>query len=343
MRKSLETIIIIFLLCFFSKISAQEDPTVPISQRYLNNPLINDTTRNPIPSDNPFIQSKGSQKTNNKILKPNDALNPQKKIEVEPKNQPAEEVKKTEQQAADKKEEKKSETAEKKEESRPDADDGLFGSFRIGPMVGFGLLMGPNFSIESKIFKYIGLSVSYAGYNSVNLFAIPQIKSLLNNQSSSFTINTLQMKYTQFEGKLSIFPFGTSFFLGVAYGQRHIKLNANADVNVTILGVNTSTPVIEDIGVTSIYLTPQIGWLATWGGKYGWFAFGSEFGVQFPVKNTVTLTSTFTDPAVASYVSSILSSDQYIALSNQLQSSIVDNLNNYPLPYWNILKIGWLF
>ncbi|BBH52155.1 cell envelope integrity protein TolA [Fluviispira sanaruensis] len=342
MRKLLETVIIIFLLCFFSKVSAQEDPTVPISQRYLNNPLINDATRNPIPSNNPFIQSQGSQKTNNKNLKPNETLNPQKKIETETKNQTVEEAKKNEQQP-DKKEEKKSEIAEKKEESKPDVDNGLFGPFRIGPMVGFGLFMGPNFSIESKIFKYIGLSISYSGFNSINLFYISQIKSLLNNQSSSFTINALKMKYNQLEGKLSIFPFGTSFFLGVAYGQRNISLNANADVIVNISGLSASTPVKELIEITTIYLTPQIGWLATWGGRYGWFAVGTEFGLQFPVKNTVTLTTTFTDPGVTSSIDTIKASSEYIALSNQLQSSLVDNLNKYPIPYWNILKIGWLF
>ncbi|KAB8029175.1 hypothetical protein [Fluviispira multicolorata] len=345
MRKLLKIFIFIFLMSFLTNIFPQEDPTIPISQRYLNNPLINDTTRNPISYENPFIDSKGSNKIQNDNLKPTDGVKPEKNIITEPKNPPAEIVKKVEPAKDEKKESKSTESTEKKDDSKPSEDDGLFGPIRFGPMVGFGILMGPNISIESKFFKYIGLSFSYGGYNNLNLFISPQLKSLLNNQSDSFSIDTLKMTYRQYEAKLSIFPFGSSFFIGIAYGQRNITLKANATIIATITGLPSklTTPVEEEINISSVYLTPQLGWLATWGGKFGWFAIGTEFGLQYSLKNTVNLKTTFTDPAAIPYLSLLTTTPEYLALYSQLQTSLTDNLNKYPLPYWNILKIGWLF
>lgn len=234
----------------------------------------------------------------------------------------------------------------KKEEAASDKeDDGLFGPFRIGPMVGIGILMGPNISIESKIFKYIGLSASYGFYNNLDMFKYSQLKSTLNSQSQYFQFNTLTLSYSQLEGKVSIFPFGGSFFIGAAYGRRLINLNSTGDINVTIPNypARISTPFKETITINSIYWTPQLGWLATWGGSFGWFAIGTELGVQLTLDSSVTTTTTFTDPTAQSLSTYVIQSPEYTTLSSQLSDSITKALKEYPLPYWNILKIGWIF
>ncbi|APJ02949.1 hypothetical protein [Silvanigrella aquatica] len=350
MRGSLKILIFIFFISYFSNNYAQVDPTIPIPQRNLQNTLIN-----PIINSNPFIgetpvqapppktpqkvtpnsQKQDKAKEQNQILKKEEV---KEKPKEEVKEKPKEEVK---EQA---KEQAKEKTPEK-EEPKGDAEDGLFGSFRIGPMVGFGVTMGPNISIESKLFHYLGFSISYGAYNNLNLFNIPNLQSMINGQSTDFQLNSLLMNYSQLEGKISIFPFGGSFFIGAAYGQRKIEINSVGTINLTITGIPTrlSTNFDEIVQINSTYWTPQMGWLATWGGKFGWFAVGSEFGVQLTLQSSVTTSTTFLDPTVQQYVPLALQSPEYTSFNNQISSTLTNTLKNTPLPYWNILKIGWMF
>ena len=347
MKGLLKIFIIIFFICFFSKSFPQQvDPTIPLPQRNLQNNLTN-----PIINDNPFIEQKAPDSS---LPKKTPKGQPQppvpKKEQIQEKN-PVEEDKKedeNEEKKEETKEEKKEEKSDKnasKDDATHDKDDGLFGPFRIGPMVGFGILMGPNISLESKIFRYIGFSASYGKYNNFDLFQYAKLKTTLNSQSNNFEFNTLTLSYTQFEGKFSIYPFGGSFFIGAAYGKRNIDLNATGNINVTIPNypARLSTPFIESLAISSTYWTPQIGWLATWGGSFGWFAIGTELGVQLTIQSSVTTSTTFTDPTVQALLPLVLQSPEYSSLNTQLSNSITNTLKSYPLPYWNILKIGWIF
>lgn len=212
-------------------------------------------------------------------------------------------------------------------------------------MIGFGILQGPNVSIESKIFKFIGLSASYGTFSNLDLFRVSAIKQSLNQKSQDYQIDSLGMNYTQYEAKLSIYPFGGTFFIAAAYGKRNITLNSNGNINITVPSTTTriSTPFTEEIKISSTYWTPQIGWLATWGGSFGWFAIGTELGVQITLQSSVDLTPTFTNPTLQPLLPVVLASPEYTSMNDQLKTGITDALKEYPLPYWNILKIGWMF
>ncbi|KAB8039869.1 hypothetical protein GCL60_06290 [Silvanigrella paludirubra] len=333
MRGLLKIFIIIFFICFLSNSYAQVDPTIPLPQRNLQNNLTN-----PIINDNPFIDQKLPSVKKQKNVPSNSTTN---QNQMKKENEPIEDN----EEEKEEKKEVKEENSNKKEEAPEDKDEGLLGPFRIGPMIGFGILMGPNISIESKIFRYIGLSVSYGFYNNFDMFRFSNIKSILNSQSQDFQFNTLTLSYSQLEGKISIFPFGGSFFIGASYGRRLINLYSTGTLNVTIPNYPTkiSTPFNENITINSIYWTPQMGLLATWSGSFGWFAIGTEIGVQLTLDSTVTTSTTFTDPTAQSLSSYVFASPEYTALSNQLSDSITTKLKEYPLPYWNILKIGWIF
>ena len=348
MKGLLKILIIIFFICYFSMSYPQVDPTIPLPQRNLQNNLTN-----PIINDNPFIEQKVPKSSLPKNTPKGQPLPPnqekeeiQKNIQEEEKEEEVnDEEKKENTEEKDEKKEEKSNNNSSKNESSNDKDDGLFGSFRIGPMIGFGILMGPNISIESKIFKYFGFSASYGTYNNFDLFQFARLKTILNSQSNDFQFDTLTLSYTQFEGKFSIYPFGGSFFIGAAYGRRNINLNSTGNLNVTVPNYPTrlATPFSESIAISSTYWTPQIGWLATWGGTFGWFAIGTELGVQLTLQSSVTTTTTFTDPSVQSLVPLVLQSPEYTSLTNEMNTSITNALKDYPLPYWNILKIGWIF
>ncbi|WP_397600816.1 hypothetical protein [Silvanigrella sp.] len=329
----LKIFIIIFFICFLSISYAQVDPTIPLPQRNLQNNLTN-----PIINDNPFIEQKVPTVKKQKNI-PSNSTNNQNQMKKE--NEPIDDS----EEEKEEKKEAKEEKSDNKEETPEDKDEGLFGPFRIGPMIGIGVLMGPNISIESKIFRYIGLSVSYGFYNNFDMFRFSNIKSILNSQTQDFQFNTLTLSYSQLEGKISIFPFGGSFFIGAAYGRRLINLYSTGTLNVTIPNypVKISTPFNENITINSTYWTPQMGLLATWSGSYGWFAIGTEIGVQLTLDSTVTTSTTLSDPTAQSLSSYVFASPEYTALSNQLSDSITTKLKEYPLPYWNILKIGWIF
>jgi hypothetical protein len=346
MRGALKIFIIIFFICNVSNSFSQVDPTIPIPERNLQN-----TLTNPIIDNNPFIEQNLPKSTLPKEVPSNTPL---------PTNQPQQEIppqqKPEKEEEAEKEKLEKEETAEKekldksndkKEAASDDSENGLFGPIRIGPMIGLGLLMEPIISIDSKFFRYIGFSINYAWVNGFDMFRIPKVKNFLNSQSDDYQFTSLSLNYSQLEGKVSIYPFGGNFYIGAAYGRRKFDINAKGNLNVSFsfagFPLNIQTPFIEEINITSIYWTPQIGWLATWGGKLGWFAIGTELGVQLTLQTTVTSTTVFPDPDIQLFIPLVLQTPQYAALSNELNTTISNALKDYPLPYWNILKIGWIF
>ena len=94
--------------------------------------------------------------------------------------------------------------------------------------------------------------------------------------------------------------------------------------------------------VDSLYATPQIGWLAIWDGSYGGFALGTEFGIQCSLSHSATLTAS-SSSTYNPYLSELVNTTQYQEMRKQILNQTEDALNNYPLPYWNIIKMGWLF
>lgn len=226
----------------------------------------------------------------------------------------------------------------------PPPRQGLFGPVRVGPVVGAGILMGPNMGIESRSFRHFGLAVSYAQYKNLSVFGIYNFRKSINT-SSDYSVNTMYLNYKQLEGRISYFPWtNSSFFLGVAGGKRYIALNLTGTVNAVIsqfpLGI--SAPIGIEYNVNSWYVAPAVGWLKNWSGRFGGFAIGTDFGFQYTLTSAVTLNAAISGVDRA-YVTAIQSSSQYTSMVDTAKSQTVTKLKKYPLPYWNIVKVGWLF
>ena len=337
MKSLLKIFIIIFFICFSVEVFPQVDPTIPLQQRNLQNNLVN-----PIFNDNPFIEQKFPNQNDQKIFKKPG----QKPINNNSNKNESEQKANNEDEVTDDEKEKEEKSADNndKNDKNTDNDEGLFGAIRVGPMVGFGIINGPNLSIESKFWRYIGLSASYSYFNDFDLFRSKQLKSMMNS-SQDFQFDTLNLSYWQYEAKLSIFPFGGSFFIGAAYGKRQFFFKSTGSINLSIpnLPQKVTTPFIDTLTIHSTYWTPQIGLLATWSGKFGWFAIGTEIGAQLTLDVSVENSINLTEPAIQPYLSYATQSPEYTSLNDQLRKTISDNLKEYPIIYWNILKIGWMF
>jgi len=236
-----------------------------------------------------------------------------------------------------------SDSPQQKASSQTNDTDGMFGSFRVGPMAGFGLVMGPNFTIETKINRYLGASVGVGGYNHLSLLQFGRVKDAVEENADEYEVNTLNLSYMQYEGRLLVYPFGGAFFLGSALGYREISLESSATIFTTVSGYGTVTaPADIDFTIYSTYVTPQIGWMGVWSGAYGGFAIGTELGVQLNLSARSHLHASVNtgDPALDALV---LSSPEYQDLYDQINNDALDRFKNIPLPYWNVIKVGWLF
>lgn len=343
MRFLLKLLALSYFICYSATLFSQVDPTIPLPQRNLQNKLIN-----PIINENPFMSKPPVIKpTPKNLTKPStgpefiEKPTPLKKDFMEQEEKIEEEVDEEEQP-----EEKKNESKSNQENQPRDPNDGMFGTFRIGPMVGFGILMGLNYSLETKFLDYIGLSVNYGGFTNLNLLSLPLIKSFINSSSTDFQLDKFALNYKQYEVKLSIFPIRTSFYIGAAYGRKTIGVNTTGRINLTVSNTpktQINTPFNQLTEITTIYWTPQIGWLSTSGSPIGWFAFGSELGVQLPIHVSANTSVSFSNPEVAPFINAALQSAEYTEFTNQINNVVVSKLKKYPIPYWNIVKIGWIF
>ena len=217
--------------------------------------------------------------------------------------------------------------------------------FRIGPTIGFGIFLGPNINVESKFLKYFGASVGYSQYHIQNVFNYYDVGNYVNSNQSTFTLNGGQMDYMQFEGKFSYFPWGRNFFVGSAFGMRRMKFNFQAKINQTIIAAFPSpiSPTLNfEIVDTTTFATPQIGWLYMWSGSWGGYVIGTEIGAQISMTNSIGLNISSLDQ-YASKLSQIQAQPEFIKTKSEIKSKTEDAIHGYPLPYWNVIKFGWMF
>ena len=213
--------------------------------------------------------------------------------------------------------------------------------FRIGPMASFGLFNFFSIGLEARIFHFIGLGVSYGGISNVNLKNYPSLENKINNNNDNTPVQNTNGSIQHVEARVVIYPFFGSFFIGTALGIRHLNATINACEFIAGFGqYNSCVPLSAQLKVDTTYVTPQFGWMAVW--KNG-FTLGTELGAQIPLT-----------AGNETFSSQILTSDpnQYSLVANSyayqnFQSNIRDGVGDYfkskVLPFWNIIKIGWMF
>jgi hypothetical protein len=183
--------------------------------------------------------------------------------------------------------------------------------FHVGVMLGLVSLPRP---LDAELYlragDYFFLGFSYSDFPA---FVADPLLSAAGAKSGSTTASLDQ--FNAFDADLRVFPFAGAFFLGSSFGRQSFKA---AVTESTVLGPQTGT-----IDLTSIYATPRLGYLWTFGPG---IVLGLDAGVQLK-----------------------LSKDQHVNMpAGSTQSmqdnaqSLVDFAGSIPLPSFHF-RLGWQY
>jgi hypothetical protein len=142
------------------------------------------------------------------------------------------------------------------------------GPVQIGATVGALSLPRPvNVQLFAKVYDLIGIGVSYSYLPG---FIADAILSL-------YGVHNVSLTSSAWDVDLRLFILQGAFFLGSSLGTQSLTATATSN-GVTARG-----------DLTTVYVTPRLGWLFIWDSG---FLMGTELGVQIPVSSTLTI-----DPA----------------------------------------------
>jgi hypothetical protein len=211
-----------------------------------------------------------------------------------------------------------------KEDTRDDTH-GVFGPFRIGPVIGVGLPAFLSFGGAVKLTKYFGAGITYG--------IVPTL------QFAYYGDATVAYQGVGIYGH--IHPFGGGFFLGAGIGYAHVRgtytdeFDISAYAPAPIPGVNLeSFPYTSEATMQTLVLTPELGYFYTF--KSG-FTMGVEAGIQIPLAPSEIEFKSQVDPRIPDQVV-----DQYVTPTDERVESTLERVGQTILPTIGI-KMGWLF
>lgn len=212
--------------------------------------------------------------------------------------------------------------AAKKEDDEDDTN-GLFGPFRIGPVIGVGVPNLVSFGATAKLTRFLGFGV--------NVGVIPKVQLSLYGDAT--------LSYQEYDAYGRLYPFGGSFFLGAGVGYATMKGSyVNDLVAPAQAGPLAGTPITitTDGSVRSLVLTPQLGFFKTWGSG---ISLGIDFGAQVPIApSTVTAN---TSVSVGNDLASTPEVQERITQGSQKVRETLDKVGQQIVPTINI-KLGFL-
>lgn len=198
------------------------------------------------------------------------------------------------------------------------------GPIRLGPLVGAGLPNLLSFGGILKVTPYLGLGV--------NVGLIPTVRISYYGDAT--------LSYREYDVYGHIFPFGGAFFLGAGVGYATINgtLSRTFDVSEYAnqfpqLGLPSSLYYDSQASVRTLVLTPQIGFLHTFGSG---FSIGMDIGGQIPIAPSQIEFQSQTPPDVPQALV-----DQYLGPNDQKVRDTLDKIGRTPIPTINF-RIGWL-
>ena len=202
-------------------------------------------------------------------------------------------------------------------------------------MASFGLFNFWSLGAEFRFFKLFGLSFDFGGATVDVMHINKMLGSPIKTNKDGADIQKINATFKHQEIRAVIYPFMGSFFIGAAIGNRDIAMSADANVDVS----GTVGQVSGYLKVKNQYVTPQLGWLAVFDNG---FSIGTELGAQLPISKgtghrSIAILSTGGVP-----VSAITSSGGYKEVEKRLDD-MIHTLQRQVFPFWNIIKIGWLF
>lgn len=220
------------------------------------------------------------------------------------------------------------EKGEKKDEKEEEKDDtnGVFGPFRIGPIVGIGLPSFLLFGGAIKLTKYFGAGMNYG--------IVPTL------QFAYYGDATVQYQGVNIYGHLH--PFGGGFFLGAAIGYAHVRGTYSDEFDLSAYtaqlppGVNlpNKLPYTSKATVQMLVLTPEIGYFYTF--KAG-FTLGVDAGLQIPVAPSEIRFESHVSNQVPDAIV-----ERFVTPTDERVRSTLERVGQTILPTVGF-KLGWLF
>ena len=202
------------------------------------------------------------------------------------------------------------------EPEKTNDDEGLFGPFRIGFLIGTGLPDLLNLGGQIKLTRYFGTGV--------NVGIIPTVKLSFYGEA--------KLAYQEYDLYGHIYPFGGAFFLGAGVGYATMKGSLANSYPVPVpfnVAYGNSVAVDSQGSVRTLVLTPQIGLLKTFGPG---FSIGLDVGAQVPIAPSKIDSTT--------HAPSFIPQDQIKPYDDKVRSTLT-TIGRQVLPTFNF-KIGWL-
>lgn len=206
----------------------------------------------------------------------------------------------------------------------PDDSKGLFGPFRIGPVVGVGLPNLLNVGVMLKVTRYFGAGV--------NLGVIPTMRIAYYGDAT--------LAYQSYEAYGRIHPFGGGLFVGSGVGYAHARATHSNRYDISEeaamypqLGLPDTVTVDGEGTAQALVLTPQLGYFHIFSSG---FSAGADLGVQIPVARSK---SSF-DRRISVPVPEELA-EEYIGPTDRKVRDTLEDIARTPIPSVN-LRIGWM-
>jgi hypothetical protein len=218
--------------------------------------------------------------------------------------------------------------AKREKEVEPTDDtNGVFGPFRIGPVVGVGLPSFLSFGGAIKLTKYFGAGLNFG--------IVPKL------QFAYYGDATVSYQAANIYGH--IHPLGGGFFLGAAIGYGHARATYTEEFDIKDYvppgsGFPTTLPYTSEATVQMLLLTPELGYFFTF--KSG-FTFGVDAGVQIPIAPSEIRFESHVNTSLPQAVEDQIV-EKFIAPTDARVESTLERLAQTILPTFGI-KMGWLF
>jgi hypothetical protein len=205
---------------------------------------------------------------------------------------------------------------------RADDSYGVFGPFRIGPVLSFGLPSLVGFGGMVKLTRYFGAGV--------NVGLIPEVTFEYYGDA--------KVSYQEYSGYGHVHPLGGGFFLGAQIGYARVRGSYATTVDLRAYaalypGLPPSLAYTSRATVQTLVLTPEIGYFHIFGSG---FSLGVDAGLQIPIAPSKI---TFERRAVSGLPSPL--ADQAFAPHDQKVRTTLEKVGRTILPAFH-LRAGFL-
>lgn len=206
---------------------------------------------------------------------------------------------------------------------KADRPGGLFGPFRIGPVVGVGLPNLLDFGVTSKLTRYFG-----AGFH---VGVIPKFRISYYGDAT--------LSFVEYDAYGRVYPFGNSIFVGAGVGYATARGTLASSYDLTayqaIVPSLPATFVLNSEGsIHTLILTPEIGVFHTFDSG---FSVGLDMGVQVPIAPSEVKFNVNVPPGLPQ-----AAIDQFVVPNNMKVRDTLHTIGRKPIPTFGIF-VGWLF